>query len=133
MTGSDAPWPPDLAAVGRSAHEAVGGPVHGFSVALSAQRDIAHVRLTGELDLATGHLFEPVVGQVLRLGLPQVRVDLARLGFCDVAGVRQLADACQRWHAHGLKVALRGARSPVRRVFALTGHGHLLASASTER
>ena len=103
-----------------------------FSVGLCAERDVAHVRLAGELDLAATHLFGPVVGEVLCLGVPRVRVDLDRLWFCDVAGVRQLAEAHDRWHDHGLSVGLHGARSAVRQVFALTGHGHLLAAGSSE-
>jgi anti-anti-sigma factor len=87
----------------------------------------------GELDLAATHLFEPVVGEVLWLGVPRVRVDLDRLWFCDVAGVRQLAGACERWHDHGLSVGLHGARAAVRQVFTLTGHEHLLGAVSTEQ
>lgn len=103
-----------------------------FNVGLSTDRGVAHVRLTGELDLAASDLFEPVVGQVLGLGVPRVWVELDRLWFCDVAGVRQLVDAYQRWREHGLAVGLHGARSPVRQVFTLTGHGHLLGVPSTD-
>lgn len=104
--------------------------MHDFTVGVSAERNVAHVRLTGELDLAATTLLEPVVGEVLWLGVPRVRVDLHRLWFCDVAGVRQLADAYRRWHAHGLSVGLHGARSPVRQVFTLMGHEHLLGPPS---
>ena len=100
-----------------------------LSVRLATEPGRARLHLSGELDLVSKHLLEPVVDQVLVIQPPQVLVDLGQLRFCDVAGARELANAHQRWSGHGLGVALQGAGTAVRQVFDLSGYAHLLRPA----
>jgi anti-sigma B factor antagonist len=85
-------------------------------------RDVAsvHVRLAGELDLASSP-------QALRLvvrfagKLPEVVLDLAWVTFCDASGIRFLTEARVRLQAHGTVLTLRNPHRAVRRVLTLTG------------
>lgn len=98
-----------------------------FQATLSVENDLVRVLLSGELDLASAPGLEPVVLAVLLLGVHRAVVDLRRLWFCDVAGVRHLVAAHGRWCTGGLSVTLCGASPSVRHLFGLTGYGHLLA------
>ncbi len=63
---------------------------------------------------------------MLRLGALVVQIDVRRLWFCDIAGVRQIVDVHRSWREQGLSVSLQGARPPVRLVFDLAGQADLL-------
>ena len=67
--------------------------VDDFSVSLCAGQGVVRVGLAGDLDYSSAHLLEPVAVQALRLGPLVVQIDVRRLWFCDVAGVRQIVDA----------------------------------------
>ncbi len=87
------------------------------------------VSLAGDLDYSSTHLLEPLAAQVLLLGPLVVQIDLRRLWFCDIAGVRQIVNLHQSWHKQGLSVSLHGARPPVRLVFNLAGQADVLRNA----
>lgn len=100
--------------------------VDDFSVSLCAGQGVVRVGLAGDLDYSSAHLLEPVAVQVLRLGPLVVQIDVRRLWFCDVAGVRQIVDVHRSWREQGFSVSLHGARQPVRLVFDLAGQADLL-------
>lgn len=100
--------------------------VDDFSVSLSAGQGVVRVSFAGDLDYSSTHLLEPVAAQVLLLGPLIVQIDVRRLWFCDVAGVRQIVGLHRSWHEQGLRVSLHGARPPIRLVFNLAGQADLL-------
>jgi anti-anti-sigma factor len=103
-----------------------GYAVDDFSVSLSAGEGVVRVGLAGDLDYSSTHLLDPVAAAVLLLGPLVVQIDVRRLRFCDIAGVRQIVDLHRSWHEHGLSVSMHGARPPVRQVFNLAGQSDLL-------
>jgi anti-anti-sigma factor len=79
----------------------------------------ATVRLSGELDIAGEDRLRQVLDGLLMEHRALV-LDLAALSFCDVPGVRVLAAFAQAASGTGLRVEVRGATPPVRRVLDLT-------------
>lgn len=61
-----------------------------FTVALEAATTPRRLVVAGELDLLTAPLLERSVQRVLRLGADRVYLDLRRVEFVDVAGLRSL-------------------------------------------
>lgn len=100
--------------------------VDDFSVSLSAGRGVVRVSFAGDLDYSSAHLLGPVAVQVLLLGPLAVQIDVRRLWFCDVAGVRRVVELHRSWHELGLSVSMHGASPPVRLVFNLAGQADLL-------
>ena len=64
------------------------------------------MHLIGELDLATAQILETLIEQQITTGHLEVRVNLARLGFCDVCGLRALLRAQRRLTAADGQLAL---------------------------
>ena len=64
------------------------------------------MHLVGELDLATAPILRTLGEQQVATGHLQVRLDLSRLGFCDVAGLRALLGAQHRLAAAGGRLVL---------------------------
>lgn len=85
--------------------------------------DRTRVRLIGELDLASG---ARVRWALPRLGGHRLLVDLSRLTFIDAAGLSALLLARRELELAGRRLELEEARGPVRRVFELSGLGHLV-------
>ena len=50
----------------------------------------ADLYLIGELDLATTQILDTLVEQQIAIGHPELRLDLTKLSFCDVTGLRAL-------------------------------------------
>ena len=77
------------------------------------------VRLDGELDIACD---DRVRRTLLALAEEDrsVVLDLTRLRFCDVPGMRVLVDFTRAAHARGVHVEMRGASGQVDRMLDLT-------------
>jgi len=87
-------------------------------VAKDAQRVTVH--LCGELDFASAPDLASRVPEFPR-AVDEVVVDLRRLAFCDVAGMRALHRYCVEQLDAGREVRVIGARPYFRKVSAITG------------
>jgi anti-anti-sigma factor len=82
------------------------------------------VRLSGELDLASGEELEAAVRE--RENAEHVILDLESLGFIDSAGLRVIYELWAESRNDGFNLAIVGAQGPVRRVMSLTGLDEIL-------
>ena len=81
---------------------------------------LAHVVLTGELDLSTIDKVEQELARVEGEGPSVVALDLSRLTFLDSSGLRIIVSADQRARRENRRfVVVRGPET-VQRVFAIT-------------
>jgi anti-sigma B factor antagonist len=81
---------------------------------------LAHVVLTGELDLSTIAKVEQELARVEGTGPETVALDLSRLTFLDSSGLRVIVSADQRARRENRRfVVVRGPET-VQRVFAIT-------------
>jgi anti-anti-sigma factor len=87
---------------------------------------IAQLALIGELDLSTVALLEERLSSVEQNGDVAIIMDLQRLEFTDCRGVSALLAAQRRASARCNYLVLMNARPEVRRLFNLSGLGHLL-------
>jgi len=78
--------------------------------------------LTGELDLSSYRALERAIGRVLQADPELVVLDLAGVGFMDVAGLRAVLAADRRLRASGKRLVLAAPPRSVRRLLSLTGH-----------
>jgi anti-anti-sigma factor len=102
----------------------VGGPT--FTVTTDVDPPALRVTLEGELDLACADLLGTAT-PAETAGITTVTVDLTRLEFSDVAGMRALLAFRADHLAADRDVELVGAPPIVRRIFGLSGHGDCLA------
>ena len=81
---------------------------------------VAHVVLTGELDLSTVQKVEHELDQIESEGTAVVALDLSRLTFLDSSGLRLIVSADRRARREKRRfVVVRGPET-VQRVFAIT-------------
>lgn len=88
----------------------------------ASRADDARVRVSGEVDCADAYLLRAFLQGCVAAtaAADDLEVDIAEVGFLDVAGLRALVEAAQDLGS-SRALALRGARPLVRRVLALTG------------
>lgn len=86
------------------------------------------VRLSGELDVSSAHLVRDAVASLAAASCPSatVVVDLQRVTFCDVAGLRALEDAAVALAMDGREMVLYSVPHSVSRVIGLAGVSGLL-------
>jgi anti-sigma B factor antagonist len=97
-----------------------------LSVAVREHEDSTVVCVEGELDLgSSGHL-EAAIRQARRAAAPVTVVDLEKLRFIDMSGLRVLIAAHRRAEEEGQQLVLANVRDPVRRVLTLAQVGDLL-------
>ncbi len=87
-------------------------------VEVHAVADCHVARLFGEIDLSNAADLQSVLSGLVKQG--PVVVDLSGLEFVDSTGLSALIVARRQAEASGNRVALAGARGPVRRVLAIT-------------
>jgi anti-anti-sigma factor len=81
---------------------------------------LAHVVLTGELDLSTIAKVEQELARIEGTGPETVALDLSRLTFLDSSGLRVIVSADQRARRENRRfVVVRGPET-VQRVFSIT-------------
>jgi anti-anti-sigma factor len=81
---------------------------------------VAHVVLTGELDLSTIDKVEQELSRIEGAGPAVVALDLSRLTFLDSSGLRVIVSADQRARRENRRfVVVRGPET-VQRVFSIT-------------
>ncbi len=97
-----------------------------FALRISQADDIATVRVTGALDLASSGLLRAVL-QTLTGGGATVTVDLGEATHLDAHSIGMLLATHQSAGKHGLQLMLSGARGRVLRVLEITGVDKLLS------
>ena len=91
-----------------------------FSIETVYRDEIPRLALSGELDLATApRLATAIASDERRKGSAPV-LDLSRLAFMDVAGMRVLLDAARRAKRAGERLTVFNPQPSVRRLLALT-------------
>lgn len=105
----------------------VGAVERYLNVVVQRRGDTTVLELDGELDLGSAPYLEAEIERALRGGAESVVVDVRRLRFMDMAGLRVLLVGQERAEGAGRRLVLTGVREPIRRVLALARVGHLLA------
>jgi anti-sigma B factor antagonist len=101
---------------------------HCLDVRIRFDRSLPLVRLSGELDVSSAHLVRDAVASSAAAACPSatVVVDLERVTFCDVAGLRALEDAALALAGDGHEMVLYHVPPTVSRVISLAGVSGLL-------
>ena len=81
---------------------------------------LAHVVLTGELDLSTTAQVEQELARVEGAGPATVALDLSRLTFLDSSGLRVIVSADKRARRENRRFAVVRGPDTVQRVFSIT-------------
>jgi anti-sigma B factor antagonist len=81
---------------------------------------LAHVVLSGELDLSTVEMVEQELARVEGAGPAIVALDLSRLTFLDSSGLRLIVSADQRARRENRRFAVVRGPDTVQRVFSIT-------------
>jgi anti-sigma B factor antagonist len=92
-----------------------------FSLSIRSERRASVVQLTGELDLASHRKLEDGLAPAVESASELVVLDLGRLEFMDVAGLRALLRAQERAASAGKQLVLAAPAPAVRRLLSLTG------------
>lgn len=103
--------------------------VHHLVVEVASDQCCAHIRLEGEVDVASAGQVRVAAIQAIDLdSVEHLVIDCRQLGLLDSTGVKTLLDAHESFDG---KVALLGPRRVVTRVLDVTGLGgmfHVAAS-----
>ena len=97
-----------------------------FSVRIDVRNDVAHIALTGELDLATVPLLEDRLAHLEHERVKAIMLDLRDLSFLDSSGIDTFVSARERAELNGHRIVLIGPSSRTRQLFGLTGTEFLL-------
>jgi anti-sigma B factor antagonist len=92
-----------------------------FSLAVVRAREEVRVQVVGELDLAATPKLHAQIGALLVAGSDQLIIDLGRVTFIDLTGVRLLLKLAQDASDDGWRLSLIRAHGQVRRILTLTG------------
>jgi anti-sigma B factor antagonist len=97
-----------------------------LSVVIENEPGAAVLTVSGELDMASSPELDHAIERVESAPQEAIIVDLGKLEFMDVAGLRVLLEAHERAAQRGARLYLVNVRSGVRRLFTLTGATALL-------
>lgn len=98
-----------------------GSPLVAFAVRICPYREAVHLKLAGELDIATVDTLQAELARVLARGFWHVVIDLRELEFIDAAGLRLLLALTNQALREGWRLSVVQGPTAVRRVFELTG------------
>jgi anti-sigma B factor antagonist len=87
----------------------------------------AVVRVSGELDLATGEMLRCAIAEIVTSNLRRVTLDLRELTFVDVAGLRALVDVSEMASVSSAEFRLSAVTDATRRAIRLAGFEELEA------
>lgn len=99
-----------------------------FNVVSEQCGHATHLRILGEIDMATAPVLEGCLQEVESNGGTAIVVDLEQVTFMDCSGLRPFLEAAQRASRSGRTFAITRAPAAVRRVLQITGTTHLLAA-----
>jgi anti-sigma B factor antagonist len=102
-----------------------------LSVSVRERGESVIVEVGGELDLASSPDLERVLDETLRPHPGLVVVEMGKLNFIDMSGLRVLLSAQQRAEERGTRLVLANVRSQIRRVMALARVDDLLTVLET--
>ena len=102
-----------------------------FSARIESHNGVAHVALSGELDMATAPVLQGHLATVESNGVGTIMLDLRDLAFTDSTGIHAFLAARDRVTLGGRRLVLVGATPIVRRLFELTETQHLLDDGDT--
>lgn len=97
-----------------------GLPLVGFAVRECPHREAVHLKLVGELDLATVATLQGEHERILARGFRHVVIDLRDLEFIDAAGLRLLLALTDQAKRDGWRLSMIQGPHAVRRLFELT-------------
>jgi anti-sigma B factor antagonist len=97
-----------------------------LSVAVREHDRSTVLYVEGELDLGSSPYLEQAIREAHSAGRPLVVIDLEKLRFIDMAGLRALIAAHERAEQQGQKLVLANVGDPVRRVLILAHVEELL-------
>jgi anti-sigma B factor antagonist len=87
---------------------------------------VAHMRVSGDVDLATAPRLRSVVARAIGQGCTVLRLDLGDVSFIDCAGLRSLLASAAEAEASGAQLTLHSVPARVTRLLELTGTSHHL-------
>jgi anti-anti-sigma factor len=99
-----------------------------FSVTSEQRGHAAHLRLSGEIDIATAPVLEGWLHTAERNGNTAIVLDLEEVTFMDASGLRAFLGAAERATRCGRTFAIVRPPALVQRVLQITGTAHLLAA-----
>jgi len=102
------------------------GPLGGVDVHVSFTSSEVLVGVGREIDLATAPDLAAVLSGLLDGRHGSVVVDVAKVGFLGLAGLRVIEDAAARVAGSGGRLTVRSPSAPARRVFHLVGRAELV-------
>jgi anti-sigma B factor antagonist len=106
-----------------------GSAASGSFLISSELRDgVAILQPRGDLDMATAPILEEAINDAERDLDADIVVDLRQVPFLDVSGLHPLVQAHRRFSENGRGLRVRGVSQFTRKVFELTGAGHVLES-----
>lgn len=79
------------------------------------------LRLTGEVDASTAHLFEGALSPALDTRCTHLTVDLADVGFMDTSGLRVLVVTRNALEDRGATMVITDLNEQLRRLFEISG------------
>ena len=97
-----------------------------FTVRSTSQNGVASIALKGDLDIATLPELEAHLAPFQDDGVAAIMLDMRELTFIDTTGLHAIDRASQRAKASGQPLILIGTRPSARRLFEITGIGHIL-------
>jgi anti-anti-sigma factor len=92
-----------------------------FSIDVVPAREEARLRAVGELDLVAAPILREHVDELLASGFRELVIDLRRVTFIDLTGVRLLLTLAEDAAGDGWRLSLTQAGEQVRRLLTLTG------------
>lgn len=102
-----------------------------LTVTTHTSTNAVHLRIVGEIDMATAEQVTNAVRDAITAGAHDLRLDLAEVTFCDSSGIRALLFAQRDAAAQGVIVRVDAVHQRVVRVLELTGVVELLRDGPT--
>ncbi len=99
----------------------------GFAMREEVRGAVTTISLLGELDMATAPQLQARIDELIASGRCRILLDLARLDFCDSAGLNTFIRGDRRCARDGGWLRLTGSRGHVARVLELTGIAEVLS------
>ena len=88
---------------------------------------VARLVVRGELDLSTVPVLHAALDDISETKPSRLEIDVTELTFCDSSGLHEFGRAAEFCATNKASMSVIGAQNIVRRVFEVSGLGHLLA------